>query len=157
MANGTTLLSGRDEALYVSDTAPVDGSESDPTSYTKVGLLTENGFSSQREEIRGGNKDQTMQSVHIGDGSFSVDVQGERPVEVDEGQEMLEANHEADPVPPLYFLILSTDDQGTPARARHGQCKVSEFEAGSSNNEIATFSATLAGHHGYTRENLTAV
>jgi hypothetical protein len=141
----TPTLSARNEVLYVSDTAPPGGGETDPTNYTVVGLPQETPLSSEREEIRGSNKLQTFGSVHLGDGNFSMDLTCERPVEQDSGQAMIRENHFADPAPNLHFLLLTFDDGGTAVEAVWGAIKVSSYERGSSNNEVATFSSTLAG------------
>ena len=138
-------LSARNEVLYVSETAPPDGGETDPTNYTVVGLQEESSLSSEREEIRGSNKLQTFGSVHLGDGNFSMDLTCERPVERDSGHEMIRKNHYANSAPPLHFLLLTFDDSGTAVEAIWGAVKVPSYERGSSNNETATFSATLAG------------
>jgi hypothetical protein len=143
--SGIPTLSARNEVLYVSETAPPDGGETDPTNYTLVGLPQETPLSSEREEIRGSNKLQTFKSVHLGDGSFSMDLTCERPVERDSGQTMIRENHFADSPPSLHFLLLTFDDSGTAVEAIWGKVKVPGYDRGSSNNEKATFSATLAG------------
>ena len=141
----------RNELLYVSETAPATAT--DPTGYTKVGLLTSNSLSGDREEIRGSNKEQVMQAVHLGDGSASLDVGFERATIQDAGQALMEDNRKADPAPNLHWLVSDNVEGNT---CRHGQGKVTSFSVDSENNSMAAGSATIAIDGDYTREPVPA-
>ena len=139
MPDATGRFLGNDEILYVSDTQPATAT--DPSGYTKVGLLTNNPFSGDAEEITAADKEASgFTSSLSGTRSYSVDVEANRKHDDDAGQAIF---RDAWLNGGTIYWLITTNVAGD--MAKHGAASVTSYGEDSGNDSYATCSGTLSG------------
>lgn len=131
---------GNEEILYVTDSDPAAG-PTDPTNYTKVGLLVSNPFSGDAEEIEAVDKVSSRFSSSLaGTAGYSIEVEANRPAVVDAGQKLL---RDAWTGGTNLWWLISTNTTGD--EAKHGEAAVTSYGEPSPTDDHATVTATLSG------------
>lgn len=148
---------GQDYALYVSKTAPADGSKGDPSEYDLVGFAAENSISIDRELIEAANKESGGDMEYVSgrrtptiEGTFHLDVQygnnaGQQAI-LDELNKDSSSDDSADE---LYFLLT---DNVTGHTQFYGVCLTETAEVTMPDQDMIELSTTLQVQNGVTIE-----
>ena len=128
------------ELFYITDSEPADESAKRlPTSYTKLGLAVSETISQSRNMIPANDKDSGDGETSIpGRSSGNASVNGNRPKDGNAGQILVEAAYDDKS---LLWWLLSDNTIGD--RAMHGKAYCENYEWGSDDQTVRTFSLTL--------------
>lgn len=138
-ADADGRFNAKDELLYWSDTAPE--TLTDESLYTLVGLLTNNPFAGQSNELVAADKDASgFVSKIAGSRSYSVNVEANRPAVADAGQKKI---RDAWANGTRGWWLITTGVTGD--ECKHGIASVTAYGEDSSNDDFAKMSATLSG------------
>lgn len=130
----------KEELFYVTKTPP--STATDPSGYTRVGLVTTWNFTQTAEQINAVDKDAAgWQSAILGTRSYTVNVGCNRKGDgtmFDEGQDVIdELDGET-----VYWLKTSNEAGD---KCWHGQAVVSNVEIASDAGNLGTITFTLTG------------
>ena len=148
---------GRLTILYASETAPPDGSELDPASYERVGLLASNTVSINGENVTPQDKETDFWNSSLVTGAnYEVPLEGNRPITDDPGLALIRQSATTGSV--IYWLRLTLDPDTDTAlegsQAAYGQAQATSYEEEDPADDVATYSATLVGQGPLTYETI---